>query len=138
MDSQTTTAPGASESERQFAPVTGSPTFVWTPIDGYEPMEECVDADGREVGWMRPRNIGKHRPQPWGTAADWPGEWEAIPRGEWELSVYCVSYEAAKAHVETSWNTDGLPIRAGQVEAIYHEPPSKPRKETDYDDQNLH
>jgi hypothetical protein len=74
----------------------------WRPIQGYEPMEELFQRK-KEIGWIRPCNIGKRRPQPWGTAADWPGEWEAIPRGDWELSVHCVSYEAAKAHVEASW-----------------------------------
>ena len=82
----------------------------WKSIEGYEPMEECVTATGQEVGWVRPCGIGKHRPQPWGAAADWPGEWEAIPRGEWELSKVCVSYEAAKAHVEKSWPNEKVSV----------------------------
>jgi len=86
-------------------------SFVWTPIEGYEPMENCHTADGEEVGWIRPAKMGKTRPQPWGTAADWPGEWEAIPHRydeegqplDWQLSTNQPSYAAAKECIERGW-----------------------------------
>jgi hypothetical protein len=86
-------------------------SFVWTAIEGYEPMENCHTADGREVGWIRPARLGKARRQPWGTASDWPGEWQAIPHRyddegqpiDWELSTYQPSYDAAKEWIERGW-----------------------------------
>lgn len=86
--------------------------FVWISIQGYEPMENCHTADGQEVGWIRPARIGKSRPQPWGTATDWPGEWQAIPHryddegqpNDWSLATYQPSYAAAKEWIELGWN----------------------------------
>ena len=86
-------------------------SFVWTPIENYSPMENCHTEDGQEVGWIRPAKIGKSCPQPWGSAADWPGEWQAIPHRydeegqpiDWELSIYQPSYAAAKEWIERGW-----------------------------------
>ena len=90
----------------------GSATFVWTLIAGYEPMEECHTQEGVKVGWVNPNDLTKMTPRKkWGTRADWPGEWEAVPhindaqgrRLDWELSEVCVNYEAAKNCVEAKW-----------------------------------
>lgn len=98
---------------QSLAPAHGS-SFVWTSIEGYEPMENCHTKDGQEVGWIRPARIGKSRPQPWGSAEDWPGEWQAIPHRydeerqpiDWALSTYQPSYAAAKEWIECGWTND--------------------------------
>jgi len=106
----------------QFGGLLGS-SFVWTAMEGYEPMENCHTADGQEIGWIRPASIGKTRPQPWGTAADWPGEWQAIPHRydddgqplDWHLSTHQPNYAAAKEWIERGWTNvpDDLPLQAG-------------------------
>lgn len=91
-------------------------SFVWSPIEGYEPMENCHTTGGEEVGWIRPASIGKTRQQPWGTAAEWPGQWQAIPHRyddegqplDWSLATYQPSYAAAKEWIERGrTNTQG-------------------------------
>ena len=80
----------------------------WKPIAGYEPMEECF-AKGVCIGWINPDDLTKEVPRSkWGTAADWPGKWEAVPHEndkhgrhlDWELVTVCDSYAAAKAWIE--------------------------------------
>lgn len=74
-------------------------------------MENCQTADGQEVGWIRPAELTKRHRQPWGSADDWPGEWEAIPHRndsdgqplDWKLSTYQPSYAAAKEWIEREW-----------------------------------
>lgn len=87
-------------------------SFVWTFIEGYEPLENCYTKDDQEVGWIRPRDLKKTTPESkWGTAADWPGQWQAIPHRyndegqpiDWDLSTYQPSYAAAKEWIERGW-----------------------------------
>lgn len=95
----------------------GRPAFVWTLMDGYEPMEECRTANGIEIGWIRPSALTKTTPlDEWGTLENWPGEWDGVPHAtdadgqplDWGLSRVCGSYEAAKAHVERSRSEDEM------------------------------
>lgn len=78
-------------------------------------METCHTSDGQAVGWIRPRALKKTTPHSkWGTASDWPGEWQAIPHRhddggqpiDWELSTYQPSYAAAKEWIEIGWTND--------------------------------
>lgn len=81
--------------------------FVWTLIEGYAPMEDC-HVDGINVGWIRPRDLTGFSQRQWGSAADWPGEWQAIPHREdafgqpldWELATYCPSHDDARKFIE--------------------------------------